>query len=81
MERHCCIATDFCAILTGLGTVTGDKDLCSTFMLFCLLAGHYVTRDVNSEYLEVLERSTRSKTRALAEDTKQQSTEALAAAR
>jgi len=54
-------------------SITNFEDSC--------FSGHYVTRDVNSEYLEVLERSTRSKTRALAEDTKQQSTEALAAAR
>lgn len=45
------------------------------------IAGHYVTQDVDSEYLELLERSTRSKTRALAEATKQKSTESLTAAR
>ena len=43
-------------------------------------AGHYVTQDVQADYLALLERSTRTKERALADKTREQETESLSAA-
>lgn len=46
-----------------------------------LFAGIYVTEDIDSDYLLSLEKSTRTKERALAEETKSQRTETLVAQR
>ena len=44
------------------------------------IAGHYVTQDIEEEYLSILEQSTRTKDRVLADLESTDSTEALSSA-